>query len=245
MARSPEPPRISVVIPIHNEAAFLLDALERLFVELEEVAADVDVCLAENGSTDGTPAVAAALADRRSDVSWLHLDLADYGAAMRAGFMAARGDWIVNFDIDYFSGEFLEAVLASPADVVLASKRAPSATDLRSPVRRLATRVFNLLLRIIFRSRVSDTHGMKGVRREVVAVIGPRVRSTKDLFDTELVIRAERAGYRIAEVPARVVEQRQAKSRLVSRVPRTLAGLLRLRWWLWREEKRPPAEETS
>ena len=89
---------------------------------------------------------------------------------MRDGFLAARGEWIANVDIDYFSGEFLTAALAlaDEADVVLASKRAPGADDRRSIVRRLGTLVFNVLLRLLFGSRVSDTHGMKVIRRTVV-----------------------------------------------------------------------------
>jgi hypothetical protein len=63
----------------------------------------------------------------------------------------------------------------------------------------------------------------------------PLVTSTLDLFDTELVIRAARAGYRIEEVPAVVEEQRDARSSFLKRVPRTLAGLLRIRWRLWRD----------
>jgi hypothetical protein len=70
---------------------------------------------------------------------------------------------------------------------------------------------------------------MKLVRRSVVLDVGPRVISTTDLFDTELVVRAERAGYRIAELPASVEELREAKSSLVKRVPRTLKGVWAIR----------------
>jgi hypothetical protein len=89
--------------------------------------------------------------------------------------------------------------------------------------------VFNLLLTSILGSNVSDTHGMKGFRRELVADIVPQVVSTKDLFDTELVIRAERAGYSIVEVPVVVEEMRTARSSLIKRAPRTVAGLFRMR----------------
>jgi hypothetical protein len=89
--------------------------------------------------------------------------------------------------------------------------------------------VFNLLLTTVLGSGVSDTHGMKAFRSSVVAEILPAVGSTEDLFDTELVVRAERAGYRIAEVPVVVEEIRSAKSSLLKRVPRTVAGLWRIR----------------
>ncbi|HEX5631122.1 MAG TPA: glycosyltransferase family 2 protein, partial [Acidimicrobiia bacterium] len=103
--------------------------------------------------------------------------------------------------------------------------------------RRMGTLVFNILLRVLLGSRVSDTHGMKVIRSEVVAAIAPRVISTKDLFDTELVIRAERAGYRVREIPAVVEEMRQARSSLIKRVPRTIRGLWRIRAALRQEAK--------
>ena len=76
---------------------------------------------------------------------------------------------------------------------------------------------------------MTDTHGMKAISRKVLDDVLPAVKSTEDLFDTELVLRAERAGYRIAEVPAVVEEIRPARSSYLKRVPRTLIGLLRLR----------------
>ena len=160
----------------------------------------------------------------------MSLDTADYGAAMRYGFLAAEGSWVVNFDIDYFSADFLKRVIAlDEVDLVIASKRDPDSEDRRPLLRRVATWVFNLLLRSILDSRVSDTHGMKAFRHDLVSSLAPSVLSRQDLFDTELVIRAERAGYRIEEVPVVVEEMRVARSSLVKRVPRTIRGLLRIR----------------
>ncbi|MFQ5555433.1 MAG: glycosyltransferase family 2 protein, partial [Acidimicrobiia bacterium] len=105
----------------------------------------------------------------------------------------------------------------------------PGSDDRRSRLRRTATWGFNLLLRTVLGSGVSDTHGIKALRRTVVDEVAPTVVSRQDLFDTELVIRAERAGYRIREVPVVVEEQRDARSSLLRRVPRTVRGLLRIR----------------
>lgn len=223
--------RWSIVVPIHNEAGFLPDALTRLADTVEGLEGGYEVVLVENGSTDGTAAVARSLADGLDGFRVLELARPDYGAALRAGFVAAAGEWVVSFDIDYFSREFLDRVewLATDADIVLASKRDPGAEDRRVPLRRLGTRVFNLLLRTLFGSGVTDTHGMKALRAAIVAEIEPQVVSNLDLFDTELVLRAEKAGYRIAEVPARVEELRRARSSYLKRVPRTLAGLAQVR----------------
>ncbi len=225
------PTTLSIVIPVHNEAAYLPGALEELFEEIVGVPASITVLVAENGSTDGTAEAVRELVGRYPGLSLLQLSTPDYGAAMREGFLSTDGEWVVNFDIDYFSGEFLRSVLAigNDADIVLASKRAEGADDRRGHFRRFATWTFNQLLRFVLSSGVSDTHGMKAIRREVVDRIAPDVISTQDLFDTELVVRAERAGYRIIEVPAIVEEKRETKSSLAKRVPRTLNGVWRIR----------------
>jgi glycosyltransferase involved in cell wall biosynthesis len=223
------PSSFTVVVPIYNEASFIPMALPALTRQMDGLGNPYRILLVENGSTDETAAVAKETAGD-APVTVMSLPNPDYGAAMRAGFLAAEGDWVVNFDIDYFSADFLERVLeTSGADVVIGSKRDPDSEDRRPFIRRVATRVFNLLLRTILNSKVSDTHGMKAFRSGLVHELVPLVKSTQDLFDTELVIRAERGGYRIEEVPVTVEEIRTAKSSLIKRVPRTIIGLFRLR----------------
>lgn len=221
-------PTFSVVVPVYNEAAFIPTALPSLIAEMESLETPYEVLIVENGSTDGT--AEAARAHGNEHVKVLALTDPDYGEAMHRGFSGAVGQWIVNFDIDYFSAEFLRKVAdMEEFDIVIASKRDPDSQDRRSFMRRLATRVFNLMLRGILDSKVSDTHGMKAFRNELIDDLNDQVVSRQDLFDTELVIRAERAGYSIAEVPVIVEEMRTARSSLIKRVPRTVAGLFTIR----------------
>jgi hypothetical protein len=113
--------------------------------------------------------------------------------------------------------------------LVVGSKRAPGAHDERSPLRRAATSTFCALLRVGFGLSVSDTHGMKALN---LTALRPAVRACRfgaDLFDTELVIRAERSGYLVAEVPVTVEERRPSRTPIARRVPRTLVGLAKLR----------------
>lgn len=221
--------QFTVVIPVHNEARFLTTALRRLADELAEL--DFTLILVENGSTDGTLQAAQEL---QTAYSWLEvasLPEADYGSAMRHGFMMVDSEWVVAFDIDYFSRAFVDELMhhGVNTDIVLASKRDPRTEDRRSVLRQIGTRAFNLLLRVLFKSSVTDTHGMKAIRRKVLQDVMPDVVSREDLFDTELVLRAERAGYRITEVPAVVEELRPARSSYLARVPRTLVGLFKMR----------------
>lgn len=220
---------LTVVVPIHNEADFLPVGLPRLIAAVQAVDPDAQILVVENGSTDGSAERARIVAAGAAEV--VELGAADYGEALHDGMRRAKGDWVVTFDIDYFSERFLRelATLREDADVVIASKRDPASEDRRPLLRRLATFGFNVLLTTVLRSSVSDTHGIKAFRMSVTAPMLEAVGSRQDLFDTELVVRLERSGARILEVPVVVEELRPARSSLLRRVPRTLAGLWRIR----------------
>lgn len=220
---------LTVVVPIHNEADFLPVGLPRLIAAVQAVDPDAQILVVENGSTDGSAERARIVAAGAAEV--VELRAADYGEALHDGMRRAKGDWVVTFDIDYFSERFLRelATLREDADVVIASKRDPASEDRRPLLRRLATFGFNVLLTTVLRSSVSDTHGIKAFRMSVTAPMLEAVGSRQDLFDTELVVRLERSGARILEVPVVVEELRPARSSLLRRVPRTLAGLWRIR----------------
>jgi hypothetical protein len=103
----------------------------------------------------------------------------------------------------------------------------------------MVTTVFSTALRVGFGLRVSDTHGVKAMRRRPMAPLAEQCRFGQDLFDTELVLRAERAGLGSAEIPVEVVELRPARSSILRRVPRTVLGLGRLRVAFWQEALGP------
>ena len=97
--------------------------------------------------------------------------------------------------------------------------------------------MFSRILRYGFGLQVSDTHGMKAMRRDVVEPLARACHSGTDLFDTELILRTERAGHLTVELPVVVVERRPSRSPIWRRVPRTLLGLARLRILLWRHAR--------
>jgi hypothetical protein len=159
---------------------------------------------------------------------------------MRSGMMAARGDVIVNFDIDYWDVHFARmcSVLMRDFDVdlVIGSKNARLSVDNRALSRRLISQAFRGLLHVVFGLRVSDTHGIKAWRRSPLLLEQiAACHFTRDIFDTELVIRCERAGFRLLELPVTVSEQRPPRSSIVARVPGAVRSMLELYVILLRE----------
>jgi glycosyltransferase involved in cell wall biosynthesis len=231
---------LSIVMPAYNEAELLASTVDEVVRGLRNRGFGFEVVVVENGSRDATARIADDLACTYAEVISHHLESPDYGAALRAGMLAAVGDVVINFDVDYYDLSFVDDIAVrlaahdKPA-IVVGSKRAAGARDERVPLRKLVTGVFSLTLRLGFGLRVSDTHGMKALRRGAVEPLARACRSGDDLFDTELVLRAERAGLLTVELPVVVVERRPSRSPIWRRVPRTLSGLVRLRLLLWRE----------
>jgi glycosyltransferase AglD len=229
-----------VVMPAHNEAAMLEASVREVVDGLRGRSTAFEVLVVENGSRDRTRELAAQLAHDMSEVSLRTLPRADYGRALRTGLLDARGDMVVHFDVDYIDLAFLDAALTrldgpDPPAIIVGSKRAPGAEDRRSRARRVVTWTFAHLLRFGFGLRVSDTHGIKALARALVLPIEQTCRFDGELFDTELILRAERAGLGVEELPVTVAERRPSRTSIVRRGLRTLVGLVRLRAALTRQ----------
>jgi glycosyltransferase involved in cell wall biosynthesis len=234
---------ISIVMPAHNEEGYLKSAVETVVEGLRERGEPFELIIAENGSTDRTGEELSRLAADYSEVSALRLPEADYGAALRAGFWASTGEIVVNFDVDFVDLLFLDRAMELLRDpgiaVVVGSKRAPGSRDERGFGRRLVTIVFSSLLRYGFGLRVSDTHGVKALRRNALQELVRCCGFGEDVFDTELILRAERANLIVAETPVSVEEVRPARTPIWRRIPRSLLRLAQLRIILWREPEDP------
>ena len=237
-----EPLELSIVLPAHNEVMLLGSTVTNLVTGLSERARTFELIVAENGSSDGTLHLAELLAIQFEQVRVLHSPTGDYGGALVRGFQAARAPIVVNFDVDYYDLAFLDAALerlAAGSELVLASKRAPGARDDRPILRRALTAGLAVLLRTVLGLRVSDTHGMKALRRAPLASIVSACTMRESMFDAEMVLRAERAGLSIAEIPARVLERRPPRTSLARRTLESVVGIVVL-WRRLRSEEPGP-----
>ena len=190
--RSPEvTPELSFVLPAHNEIGLLGSTVTNIVTGLDQRQVPYEIVVVENGSSDGTLAhlrgsLAAQIAQSSGSSA---LPRGNYGAALVAGFRAARGTIVVNFDVDYYDLGFLDAATAilrtGDVDVVVASKRAHDSVDRRPLIRRFLTFAFTSILRAVIKLPVSDAHGMKAMRRETTAPIVALCRLRGSIYDVE------------------------------------------------------------
>jgi glycosyltransferase involved in cell wall biosynthesis len=228
-------PQITIVIPVYNEEPILQSAVVDLIDRLAGIGwNDYELIIAENGSRDATVEIAHKLAARFPQVRTFSYGEPNYGGALKRGILEARGEYVFCDEIDLCDTDFYQRAMAileaGRADLVVGSKAMPGASDERPFVRRLGTQVINGMLRITLGFRGTDTHGLKAFRRERLLPIVRACVVDKDLFASEFVIRAERAGIPIVEIPVRVLEKRVPTIGLFRRVPNVLKNLGRLVW---------------
>ena len=227
-------PRISIVIPVYNEEAILHAAVVDLRERLKPLDFDYELILAENGSNDRTVAIAGELQGKYPEVRSLSVGTPDYGKALRHGILEARGTYVLCDEIDLCDTTFHKSAVAlldeGDAEMVIGSKLIGGAEAERPFVRHAASIVYTSLLRSLLGFRGTDTHGLKAFRRDRLLPIVSACLVDKDVFSSELVIRAYRAGVRVVEIPIRVMEKRPPSINLFKRVPNVMKSLARLTW---------------
>lgn len=231
-----EAPEVSLIIPVHNEAPIIEGSIRELKARFDKIGRSYEIIIAENGSRDETAEIARELEAELPPVRLLQSPEPNYGAALRAGIFAARGRYVHCDEIDICDVDFhrraLELLVGEDGgfDLVVGSKVMQGARDRRPLSRRAATRVINGMLRVSLGFRGTDTHGLKAFRKEAMLPVVESCVVDRDMFASELVIRAERTGRRIVEIPLNLTEKRQPSVQLTRRVPRVLSNLATLVW---------------
>jgi len=227
-------PEISIVIPVYNEEGILHAAVVDLRERLRPFGWDYELILAENGSRDRTVAIARELEQKYPEVRHIRAGEPNYGKALRLGISAARGRWVLADEIDLCDTEFhrraIDILRADEADLVIGSKLIGGAEDERPLFRHAASLLYTGMLRLLLGFRGTDTHGLKGFRRDLLLPIAEACLVDKDVFASEFVIRAYRRPLRVLEIPTRVMEKRPPTINLMKRVPNVLKSIAKLTW---------------
>jgi glycosyltransferase involved in cell wall biosynthesis len=231
---SPSPPLISIVIPVYNEEPILHAAVVDLRELLSPFGWNYELILAENGSRDRTVEIAEQLAHKYPEVRVISAGEPNYGRALRLGILEARGVIVICDEIDLCDVDFhrraVELLGTGQAELVIGSKLIGGARDERPLIRHAASVLYTGLLRTLLGFRGTDTHGLKAFRRDRMLQLVSECVADKDVFASELVIRAYRTNLAVVEIPVRVMEKRRPSINLVKRVPNVLNNLGKLFW---------------
>jgi dolichyl-phosphate beta-glucosyltransferase len=224
--------RLTVVLPAYEEAARIGAAV----VAVREALADVDpeILVVDDGSTDGTAAEAAAAGAR---VVQLERNQGK-GAAVRAGMLAATGRTVAFTDADLaYPPSLLRDLLAEVEDgwdVAVGSRWHRDSRALARPslVRRVSSRLFNLLTATVLLGQYRDTQcGCKAFRSDVARLLFGHTRLDGFAFDVEVLHLVERYRLSLTEVPVQVTDGGSSTVRVASAALRMIRDLFRIRRW--------------
>ena len=205
--------KISVFIPVYNARALIKENFRRISQVFEALREDLEIIIVDDNSTDCSCRLGRAINRGKGRARYLFYDK---GPSRRENlaksFSQANGDIICFIDADFsFDLSYLlkaiEMLKAKKADITIGSRYVPGALAQRRVIRRIFSFFYNLLIRILFGSRLLDHQcGLKVFRKEAVMPtikeMGYDATFTRGWFwDAELLIRAQKKGLKIIEMP--------------------------------------------
>lgn len=230
-------PTVEITIPVYNEEKELEKNIEILYKFCEKNLPKYNwhITIADNASSDNTPVIGALLAKRYSEVSHFRLEQKGRGRAVKQAWSNAKTDFCVYMDLDLSTdlihlSQMLQK-LEKGCDIVIGSRLARGAkVEGRTLIREITSRTLNtVFISIPFQTHFSDAQcGFKGVTRQVVDKLIPKVKDNDWFFDGELLIVGEKSGYKICELPIHWVDNPGSTVRLVA----TILGDIKVIWRL-------------
>ncbi len=226
---------VSVVIPVFNDREALESAIPGSVAVLDASGEDFEIIVAEDGSTDGSAEFVRAYSGKDPRVKLLHSDeRLGRGKALSRAFREAQGPVVCYYDVDLATDlSYLPTLISGIRDgydIATGSRLLPGSRIIRSGGREIASRGYNFLVRSILGSRLHDHQcGFKAFNRERLLALIPSVKDTHWFWDTEVLVRAGYAGYRILEFP--VVWNQSGKTTVKRRDIWDMGRAILRLWW--------------
>lgn len=216
-----QPVKVSVVFPAYNEADVLEDTVKKVILNLDTFIDSYEIIIAEDGSTDGTNKLATMLAEKNTQIKHIHgQKRLGRGIALKNSFKKSKGEVLVYMDLDLATDlshlkELIEAISIKNFDFATGSRLLSKSKVNRSWTRNLASSSYNLIVRKLLGSKIKDHQcGFKSFRRDPLLSLIDEVEATHWFWDTEVLVRANRRGYKIKEIPVLWKSGKETKVRL-------------------------------
>ena len=230
-------PTVEITIPVYNEEKELEPHIKILsdFCEKSLKQYEWHITIADNASFDNTPVIAAMIAKKNSHISHFRMEQKGRGRAVKKVWGASGADFCTYMDLDLSTDlvhlpKIIKA-LQNGYDIAIGSRLSKNAkVEGRTLIREITSRTLNFFfIQLFFHTKFTDAQcGFKGVTKNIVENLIPKIQDNGWFFDGELLIVAEKMGYKIYEEPVHWIDNPGSTVRLVS----TISGDLQVMWRL-------------
>ncbi len=199
--------KVSIVLPAYNEARNLEKAVKAVIDTMEKTKYDYEIIIAEDGSTDGTDVIASKLSDGKKILHLHSKDRLGRGRALERAFRFAKGEVVAFLDVDLSTDmshlpELIDKALEY--GIAIGSRLRKDSVTERPAKRDIPSKVYNFLVRLLLKSKVSDHQcGFKAFKKDIILSIIPSVKDNHWFWDTEVLVIAQKKGFRIYEIPVK------------------------------------------
>ena len=226
---------VDIVLPVLNEAHVLEQSVTKLHRYLaSNLPYRWCIIIADNGSTDGTAAIARRLAET-FEIRLLQLPEKGRGCALKQSWVSSKADILAYMDIDLSTNldsfkPMITSLITSDAGLVTGSRLMKQSRTTRGFKREFISRCYNRIIRTTMKTKFVDAQcGFKALRRDVAQKLLPYIKDTAWFFDTELLVKAEYNGYKIHEEPVEWIEDTDSRVDVVKTATEDIKGLSRVR----------------
>lgn len=224
---------LTVIIPVYNEEKHLKPLYNDIAPALDEITGKGNwrMLFVDNGSVDQSKQMILDIIKRSPDSKYISLSAPNYGAALRAGIDETSTEYGYIINVDFWDKDFLHWAYLNREqyDLFLGSKRADPTINNLSPYRKFLSWGLNTLLQLFFGFVGRDTHGQKFIRLSSIKPLSKQCVMQRGQYDTEIVLRALRAGLWVTEVPVPISEKRKQRNFMWRKIYNNLVDIFKLR----------------
>lgn len=228
-------PFVDIVVPVLNEEKILQSSIETLDeYMMENLPYRYQITIADNGSQDKTLEIANSLAQNHQSVRVVRLAERGRGRALKQVWQSSQADILTYMDVDLSTSldnfpPMIQPLVAGEAGVAIGSRLMKKSKTSRGFKREFISRCYNKIIKLTSRTKFSDAQcGFKAIRRDVAKRFLPKIKDNEWFFDTELLIKTERAGIPIHEQPVTWIEDTDSRVKIVKTAVDDLKGLHRV-----------------
>ena len=231
-------PLVDIVIPVLNEEKALpicLDTLKKFLST--DCPYPCRIVIADNGSTDRTPEIASCLSEENKEVSWMRIEARGRGRALKQAWLASTADVVAYMDVDLSTDlssfpDLVRSLDEENFDLAIGSRLMKGSLVRKRTVKReITSRCYNMIIKSMFLNKFSDAQcGFKAMTTQSARILLPKIQDNGWFFDSELLIVAEKCGFRIKDIPVTWVDDPDSRVNVIKTAKDDIKGLFRLRF---------------